>query len=35
MLPKLTAGFSALKNGVSEVRITRFNQLDGGTNLLV
>jgi acetylglutamate kinase len=35
MLPKLTAGFSALKNGVSEVRITRFDQLDGGTNLIL
>jgi len=35
MLPKLTAGFSALTNGASGVRITRFDQLDGGTNLLL
>ena len=35
MLPKLTAGFNALTNGASNVRITRFDQLDGGTNLLL
>lgn len=35
MLPKLTAGFNALKAGASSVRITRFDQLHGGTNLIV
>ncbi|ASS50688.1 MAG: hypothetical protein A3D31_14095 [Candidatus Fluviicola riflensis] len=35
MLPKLTAGFSALKSGATSVRITRFDQLHNGTNLII
>ena len=30
MLPKLTAAFAAAEQGVSRVRITRYDHLDGG-----
>lgn len=33
MLPKLTAGFNALKAGATSARITRFDQLHSGTKL--